>query len=351
MSRYDIKNHRLVVLPGLLLGLLTAPFMMTLARAGELDNERWYQVELIVFAQRDKSAVSAEQWPQISDSHLPAGLTELAYPPAPLSLEPEIISPISLPAPDTLQVDNRQLPDPALATIENGFEPLLPKPFEILRADEMQLGKAMQKLKQSGRHEPLLHVAWRQPTYERSKTQAVLLYEGVDTPLQGQPQTTPPDLNSLSAPPSPDTGDETPMAEALLPPAPRLLTEADTRIGPPNPRFVGSVKISVARYLHLDADLLYRALIEQQTVLRLPDHLLWDEQPYPTLREPQGPAYSLQKWHAVRGFRLEESRRMRSGEMHYLDHPFFGLIVLVTPFELPKIEEQEMIPAPTKILQ
>jgi hypothetical protein len=28
---------------------------------------------------------------------------------------------------------------------------------------------------------------------------------------------------------------------------------------------------------------------------------------------------------------LQEQRRLRSGELHYFDHPRFGLIVLVTP--------------------
>ena len=34
-------------------------------------------------------------------------------------------------------------------------------------------------------------------------------------------------------------------------------------------------------------------------------------------------------------FRLTQTRRMRSGELHYLDHPLFGLLVQVRPYELP----------------
>jgi hypothetical protein len=31
-------------------------------------------------------------------------------------------------------------------------------------------------------------------------------------------------------------------------------------------------------------------------------------------------------------FRLNQSRKMRSTEVHYLDHPVLGVIVLVTPY-------------------
>jgi hypothetical protein len=34
----------------------------------------------------------------------------------------------------------------------------------------------------------------------------------------------------------------------------------------------------------------------------------------------------------LQSYRMQQSRRMRSGEMHYLDHPFFGLIVKFTRY-------------------
>jgi len=39
---------------------------------------------------------------------------------------------------------------------------------------------------------------------------------------------------------------------------------------------------------------------------------------------------------------LQEHRRMRSRELHYLDHPLFGVLVLITPYELPEPEEVEV---------
>ncbi|NIB41278.1 hypothetical protein HBA55_16875 [Pseudomaricurvus alkylphenolicus] len=38
---------------------------------------------------------------------------------------------------------------------------------------------------------------------------------------------------------------------------------------------------------------------------------------------------------------MKQKRRMRSTEMHYLDHPKFGILVLTTPYELPPPEAPE----------
>lgn len=58
----------------------------------------------------------------------------------------------------------------------------------------------------------------------------------------------------------------------------------------------GTVRVSRNRFLHVDVDLL--------------------------LREESG-----------RTFRLRQSRRVNSGELHYFDHPAFGALVKLTPHE------------------
>jgi hypothetical protein len=65
----------------------------------------------------------------------------------------------------------------------------------------------------------------------------------------------------------------------------------------------GSIRLGLSRYLHLETNLIYH---------RKPDE------------EVGGPV-----------FQLLESRRMRSREYHYLDHPLFGVIAVVTPYETP----------------
>ena len=47
------------------------------------------------------------------------------------------------------------------------------------------------------------------------------------------------------------------------------------------------------------------------------------------------------EWIPLRAAKIERSRRMRSGEVHYLDHPLVGMVVKVTPYEVPEEASEE----------
>ncbi|MAX87286.1 MULTISPECIES: CsiV family protein [Thalassolituus] len=47
------------------------------------------------------------------------------------------------------------------------------------------------------------------------------------------------------------------------------------------------------------------------------------------------------EWIPLRAAKIERSRRMRSGEVHYLDHPLLGMVVKVTPYEVPEEASEE----------
>ena len=66
----------------------------------------------------------------------------------------------------------------------------------------------------------------------------------------------------------------------------------------------GTVTVSLARFLQVDVDLLYHR---------------------PASGEAAAPSSAPTR------FRLVSERRMRSGELHYVDHPLFGVLVLLTP--------------------
>lgn len=240
-----------------------------------LEDARWFQVELILFAQKNGGPLDAEQWPDIEGLTLPDTLLELHFP------------------------QEAEVPEQTTG---------LPPAYQFLGKDALQLTDAAKRIRRSSRYTTLLHVAWQQPTYDRQQAQPIFFMEGMDAPL---------------------SADET---------------------GPPNPRFVGTITLSVERYLHLAADLLYRQPVTQHSAIPVSDLDLWYDRPYPTLREPQGPAYRLESWQAVRGFRLKESRRMRSKRIHYLDHPFMGLVVVITPVKLPETEEEIQQTRPQNIL-
>jgi hypothetical protein len=43
-------------------------------------------------------------------------------------------------------------------------------------------------------------------------------------------------------------------------------------------------------------------------------------------------------------FRLAEKRRITSSELHYFDHPRFGMLAMVTPYEPPEEIVPEELP-------
>lgn len=310
INRYHNKNfcrpayHARAFSLALMLFLL-AVLLPMLATAGtkpappSLEDARWFQVELILFAQKNGDPLDAEQWPDIAGPTLPDVLLELHLPQ------------------DASTAENRVSAKAASPSSENSLQ--LPPAYQILGDDALQLTDAVKKLRRSSRFTPLLHIAWQQPTYNRQQAQPIFFIEGMDKPLSVET-------------------DE------------KATPGADDKVGPPNPLFVGTVTLSVERYLHLAADLFYRQPVTQQLAIPISDLDLWYDRPYPTLKEPQGPAYRLKSWQAMRGFQLKESRRMRSKKIHYLDHPFMGLVVLITPVELPEDAEEIQQTSPQNIL-
>ncbi len=198
------------------------------------DQDQWYNVELIVFAQLHPDAGN-EIWPANPGSPDLTGAQEIP----------------------TTAVPNAQL------------QPLPPDQF-AMQAEE-------QKLVKDGNYEILLHTGWRQLGVPREKGIPVHIH--------------------TAAPTTPDASD----APAALPP----------------PRLDGVIELTVLRYLHLDVDLLLRGK-PATTTGGVGDFF------------GVAPAKPL-----IPIYRLQESRRMRSGELHYFDHPMFGVIALVTPYNPP----------------
>ena len=45
---------------------------------------------------------------------------------------------------------------------------------------------------------------------------------------------------------------------------------------------------------------------------------------------------------------LAEARRLRSGELHFFDHPAFGVLVQITPEPLPDVTELDLTTLPQR---
>ena len=85
----------------------------------------------------------------------------------------------------------------------------------------------------------------------------------------------------------------------------------------PKSSIEGTLKLILGRYLHIHTDLLYKRLNQNniQTTETLNNKVFSE-------------------------FKIKSQRRMRSKEVHYIDHPLVGILVLVTPIKPPETAQQ-----------
>lgn len=283
-----------------LTSVLAALLALGLAAPAAAQSDR-YDVEIIVFEHLEADASGSERWrPQV--------------------VVPEISDAAAFEA-DGPRAERLQA---------------LPDGFERLSSDQAQLGDPVERLDESERYRVLRHAIWRQPALKQDEAVALRF-------AAGEPMTLEIPASAYPQPPEADAGDTASAAD----PAPastsggiyRLERSFDQGVREPRLRDAevlpldGTVKLVVSRYLHLHADLYFTtevhwrdredagtppesAHIEEAAATEAPTHIT---------RGPEG--------RALLSYGFQQQRRMRSGELHYLDHPVIGLLVKVTPHE------------------
>ena len=91
----------------------------------------------------------------------------------------------------------------------------------------------------------------------------------------------------------------------------------------------GNVTLILSRYLHLESSLIYYQINDGEQEVREAD-------------KPDSESFTMK-------YPVKSERRMRSREIHYIDHPLVGILVLATPFTIPE-ETQEETPKEYKEL-
>ncbi|MCY4211096.1 MAG: CsiV family protein [Gammaproteobacteria bacterium] len=165
---------------------------------------------------------------------------------------------------------------PAAGAVAETTAPQRLIPYLALPRQEQRLAEVRWALAQSREYRPLLHVAWQQPGLSAEEVRAVRLHNMRDV-LPVSPQES-------------QTGETQ---------APQYL--------PPVQDFTGHVRLRSSRFLHLDVDLAY----------------------FPDLSE-QPQLLAAQRRQSADYVRLTESRRIKLEQLHYFDHPLFGVIVQVS---------------------
>ncbi len=261
---------------------------------GQAQVEQLYRVELLVFSR--PAGAGAEHWDGLPELAYPSNSRFLVYP----GEQPTSESSTSIPDRSAPPAGEEALPGPAQATT-----------FATLPPSERQLSGSAAAMQRSGRYRVLFHEAWIQPMSSQSQALPIILDRSGD--------------------------------------------------GGPWPELQGSVKLYLSRYFYLDTNLWLNTRGEY-----LPGNWQMPAPPLaPASRPPQtssystlhrgsvatipdspdqstpgdlaqtnpglqalGPTYPFR--HAVR---LKQTRRMRSGELVYIDHPLLGVLIRVTPLQ------------------
>lgn len=244
------------------------------------DDAPWYQIEIVVFENLTPGQRGSEVWPD--DPGQPDDTSRVNL--VPWARRDSASLPTAIPdtagpaATETASEQSSGAAEPetteALAANDAaGLYPFVALPEKFLRLNETK-----RKLAQSSQYRVLLHTGWRQPLTKSAKGQPVHISTaaGADN------------LAALAAP------------------------------------LDGNITVSLSRYLHLHADLLLRGHTKATT-------------PASSKREASGatPASVITEAATADApltvFRMLQSRRMRSTEIHYLDHPALGVIAQIVP--------------------
>ncbi len=285
----------------------TIAMMLSLSPAVADD---WFVVEVIVFQHREDASSDLERFPHDPGA---ANMTAVA----------EVVPPT---------------------------EPLSVREYEQVPANQLRLSDTFRVLGRSSRYQALMHVGWRQIGRPPELSIPVRIHDDVAIPLAVEvlafetpaiePSTTEePRESGLEEHDSFWDAHEDLRSEFAEPPAPQ--------------RLAGTVRLSLQRFLHVEVDL----TLTSDEPLPFQEEHDWHTQRAVILDdfdsglisadEARSRLESLSTVPRFLSWRLQESRRVRSGEVHYLDHPRFGVIVTVTPIPAEDIEARGQILEPS----
>lgn len=186
--------------------------------------------------------------------------------------------------------------------------------WQWLDEQALELDDMVERMQSGGEYRVLLHGAWRQPMRERGRAFPVLLSGGDALP----PART---ARGDAALPGDQASQLMRSLPTLNPSVEFSVPGSDdvTRLAPfSEPEFQASLRLHLGRYLHVEPD-------------------AWFGQD-----ARDGQRFWVQ---------IDQKRRMRGEELHYIDHPLFGLLLRLTPWQTPEQAELEKLEKALKALQ
>ena len=338
----------------------------------EVETRTVYVVELIVYAHQAGLAGREERWP-------------LEPPPWQDAVLPRLRDELEADG----DLDHPGHPGAGDASTNPAADPLVPLPpaspppaVWVARPEQLVLAEPLARLERDPRYDVLLHTAWQQEGLPRDQAFQVIisdvpmgLYFSTDEELADPADLSAPEAESAREAVDPRATEPVPDGmEADKAVVVTMDANANAALMPivspfddPTARMVGLVRVYLERYLHLQLDLIYDTdLVPDLSQLLIPSAVEQapsattaggpKSQPVAIERERQRPRgdrrpeglggeFAQQKDDGPQTLhvRLVESRRMRSTEVHYFDHPVIGVIATITPWQIsvdPEVEPE-----------
>lgn len=337
-------------LSGAILASTSAPAL------AEREQDPWYEVELIIFEYTAPEALLAEKWPLEPGYPNSEQLIELRADDKPAA---PTAAPMDAPqAP--LDLNTNATPPPAEDPLVHAPEEtndVLDQAYRLLESHVLNLNDEFAKLEGSDQHRPLFHAAWRMQVPSRAAPARIHVSNNVARLL---PLVDPASAEGLANTDMPMM--DVVMPDEVAPLMPAIPTGNDLDLDSDNtlPALDGVISISVARYLHVDLDVLFRsneplpsdgqdiyAVMPEpfvdETLLQEPvtepapfrmdefGNIVMNNELSPEAEAPQVLVNDL--------IRVQGNLRMRSKEIHYLDHPKVGMIIQFLPYEVATEED------------
>ncbi len=312
---------------GFFIFIILATFITSVKAATDNNDERLYQIELIIFENKGTTG-SSEVWPD--DPGLPElkGGRQLHHP-----------KPIRSPSGDAITTTEQVLTEGEDTNTLNGVTVTptpnasriaaeLPEkesiePYTLLPNELLNLNKDLDSLYNSREFQPLLHIGWQQYVPERTNSEKIqldsreLLLHTVRIQDKEEEEINPADIE-----PGSDSTAPEPKSRIFDQGPDEIVTEI-------NENFItGTLTISRGRYLHLDLDLLYQRQSNSPQLFSFFGFSNSSDTP--------------------EKYRMQQIRRMKRDEINYFDHPKFGVLAIITAVEDNNIDTRAVQTIPLK---
>lgn len=239
---------------------------------------------------------------------------------------------------------------------------LLPEDFEIAPANELQLLQQVSSLEEHANYNVLLHSAWRMVPDTRRKSLPIRLFAG-----HNYQQTF--NISGEAVLPN-ESDDQTEVIATSSSNVSTFKTSMNENNNEPVWTLDGDLTIYLEHYLYAKTNLFLRQEGQKEVVFKSesleptaveidklslssltakPEIMLGQESAVASENVEQEQAVEPVYEPFLYSYPMDQLRVIRSGEIHYLDHPKFGLVIQIRKFEMP--EKEEIIQVDLKTVQ